>query len=121
MKYCGFLSDSPTSAADSGSRAGFFPATSAAAGRVFAPISASVAGASARSADFSLRWRFVGPAAGGPGPAAAGVSGGPVPASRKACPAVAGISGPVSGFPCLEELGVDGVGDPSHELHWGDE
>jgi hypothetical protein len=48
--------------ADSGSLAAVCSAASAAAVRVFAPIAASVAGASARSAAFSLRLPSVAPA-----------------------------------------------------------
>ena len=60
-----------------------------------APFAVSVAGASARSAAFSLHLPSVALAAGGPVLASARVSGGPVPALRKAFPAVAGISGPI--------------------------
>jgi hypothetical protein len=85
---------------DSGSVAAVCSATSAAAVRVFAPFAASVAGASVPAAAFSLHLLSVVLAADGPAPAFAGVSGVPDPASRRAFPAVAGISGPVWAFPC---------------------
>jgi len=88
---------------DSGSPVAVFPASAAAAGRVFVLIAGFVVGAFAPSADFSLHWPAVVPSAGGPAPVSVGVSGAPVAASRTAFPAVVGISGPVSGFPCLGE------------------
>jgi len=104
----------PTSEAwaDFDSPAAAFPASAAAAGRVFAPTAGSVVGAFAPSADFSLHWSAVEPSADDPAPDSAGVSGAPVAASRTAFPAVVGISGRVSRFPCLEEQVGDGVQDP---------
>ena len=92
---------------DSGSVAAVCSVTSLAAVRAFAPVAASVAGGAALAAAFSLHRRSVTPAASGPDPAAVGVSGSPAPASRVVFPAVAGISGPVVGFPCLEERGTE--------------
>src|SRR5216683_1540731 len=59
-----------------------------------APFAVSAAGASARSAAFSLHLPSVALAAGGPVLVSAGVSGAPAPAARRAFAAVAGISGP---------------------------
>ena len=53
-----------------------------------------------------------------PYPAAAGVSGGPSPASRKACPAVADTSDPFSGFPYLVQEDVRGAEYPWHGSEW---
>jgi hypothetical protein len=68
------------------------PATSAAAGRVFAPIAASVACAAVRSAGASRHQPSVASAVDGPAPVSAGVSVVPDPASRLDFPAVAHIS-----------------------------
>jgi len=72
-----------------------FAAGAAAAGRVSAPFAGSAAGASVRPAVSAVQVRSFALGVGVPVPASAGVSGGLVPASRIACPAVAGISGPV--------------------------
>ena len=88
------------------SLAAVFPATAAAAEPVFVPIAESVAGAAALAAPFSLHQPDVARPAGAPAPASAGVSVGPVPASRITFPAVAGTSGPASVFLCSEEQGV---------------
>src|SRR2546428_22089 len=96
---CGILDTLRTSGAQevvdsatvwaAGSLAAVFPANAAAAGRAFVPIAASVAGAAALAVPFSLHQPSVGPAAGGPAPASAGVSVVPDPVWHLAFPAVA--------------------------------
>jgi hypothetical protein len=81
----------------------FFAAAVAAAGSVFAAIAPSVAGGAARLAAFALRRHFVLRVAGGPVPVAAEVSAAVCLAVRIAFPAVSGISGPASDYPCLED------------------
>ena len=92
-----------------GSWAAAFPASAAAAGRVFAPVAVSVAGDVALAAVFSLHRRSVAPSPGDPAPASAGVFGDPAPAWQLASPVVAGISDPASGCQCLEQQGVRGL------------
>ena len=92
MKDSGPISEAWT---DSGLLAAVGSVTAVAAACVSVPIAASVAGASARSAAFSLHLLSVALAAGGPVLVSAGVSGAPAPAARRAFAAVAGISGPV--------------------------
>lgn len=77
-------------------------APSAAPLRVFAPIAASVVGASALAADSLPQQPSLAPAVGGPAPASAGAAVAPDPASRVPFPAVAGISGPPAAFLYLE-------------------
>lgn len=84
---------------DSDSLAAVSAASVAAAVRVFAAIVASVAGAAAPPAAFSLHWHSVASVAGVPAPAFAAVSVVPDPASRRSFPVAADISGPALG--CL--------------------
>lgn len=98
-----FLSEAWT---DSGAVAAGGPATSAAAGCVFAPIAASVARGAVLVAVFSRHQPSVVPAAGGPGLASVGVSVGPGPALPIAYPVVAGTSGLPSYSLCFEQRGV---------------
>ena len=79
---------------DSGSLAAVYLAASAGPLRVFAPIVASAAGASALVAAFSFHLASLAPAAGGPAPASAEAAFAPFLASRVALPAVVGISCP---------------------------
>lgn len=81
------------------------PASAVVAVPVFAAIAASVADGAALPAAFSLHLSVV-PVAGLPGPAFAGVSVGPVPASRIAFLAAAGTSGLASDCPYLEDWAV---------------
>jgi hypothetical protein len=82
-----------------------------AAGLVFALIVASAVGAVALSAVFLPHWPFVVPAAGGPDPASAEVSGVPGPALLGVFAAAAGISGLASRCPCLEQQRTNGKDD----------
>jgi hypothetical protein len=82
--------------------------------RVSAVAAVSAAGAVAPSAVFSLRWPVVLPSADVLAPASAVASASPFAASLAAFPVLAGISSPVSDFPCLEE--PDG---PCEEYHSG--
>src|SRR6266446_7361574 len=87
------------------------PASVVAAVRAFAAIAAFVAGGAVLSAVFSLHRLSVVPVAGLPGPAFAGASVVPVPASRIAFLAAADSSGLASGCPCLEHWVVQQVED----------
>jgi len=96
-----FFSESSSEAwTDPGSAVAVSAATAAAAVRAFAAIAASVAGAYAPPAAFLRRRRSVALTVGVLGPASAGVSAAPVPASRILFPAAAGTSGPALGCLC---------------------
>ena len=84
-----------------------FPAASANPSNVFALIAAFVAGAFLPSAAFSRRRFSAAPSAGAPSPGSARVSLVLAPAWRKVFPAVAGISDPALGSPCLEQRDVN--------------